>query len=63
MVETGDLKAYFERARLWEQDLLLQAHTVEAACLDGRGRLLRAFDRLGRRRRGAWRRSRPLSPS
>jgi type IV secretion system protein VirB8 len=26
VVETGDLKAYFERARLWEQDLLLQAH-------------------------------------
>lgn len=26
MVETGDLKAYFERARLWEQDLLVQAH-------------------------------------
>src|SRR3954464_14986696 len=26
VVETGDLKAYFEQARLWEQDLLLQAH-------------------------------------
>lgn len=25
MVETGDLKAYFERARLWEQDLLSHA--------------------------------------
>lgn len=26
MVEAGDLKTYFERARLWEQDLLSQAH-------------------------------------
>ena len=26
MVEMGDLKAYFERARSWEQDLLLKAH-------------------------------------
>lgn len=25
MVEAGDLKTYFERARLWEQDLLLSA--------------------------------------
>lgn len=25
MVETGDLKAYFDRARLWEQDLLKSA--------------------------------------
>ena len=52
MVETGDLKVYFERARSWEQDLLLQAHRSRRLAWTVAGRLLRPFDRLGGRRCG-----------